>query len=1140
YTLATGESYYSPPTVEQRANIDEIQAYDWQIHRIALPDGSEGVVCYFYDLSEIKRAEEIIRRTAQRDAFLVTLSDTLRPLADPMEIQATATQILGEYLGVNRALYFEVRGSDYVVERDYVNGANAIAGTYPIDSFGQSLIETYRSGRTVVQPDVSADPSLSPERQAAYIAIEIIAHIGIPLIKNGELVAGLAVHMNRSRVWTQEEVTLAEEVAERTWAAIERARAEVALAKSEEKYRSLFDSIDEGFSLIEMIFDAAGEPINYRFLEVNQAFEQQTGLVGVTGKTILDVIPDFEGSFIERYGRVAIEGKSVRFQRCVTAMDNSWFNIYASRVGGEGSRQVAIVFDNITDRKRREANLAFLAAIAEDFSRLSTVEEIIQAVGAKIGAHLQVTNCNFCEVDEVGDELVYLGRWNADMGDRLPDRICISEQTSEDFCRRVRAGETIASDNTQTNPVTNAEANAAIGALSFITVPFHKDGEWKYLFSIHDSIPRVWRSDEIELVRELAHRTVPRLDRARAEAALRDSEKRLSLFVKHAPACVAMFDRQMNYLALSQRWVDQYHLGAIETVVGRSHYELLPTIPDRWRQVYRQGLEGLIQRCDEDRFTLPDGSLQWLKWEVQPWETGTGEVGGILIFVEDISDRKLAEEKIREQAALLDIASDAIFVRDLEHRILYWNQGAERLYGWTAAEAIDRKTYELLQIEVTQVSEITQTILDRGEWRGELQKIAKSDREVIVEASWTLVRDDAGQPKFILSVETDITEKKQLEAQFYHAQRLESLGTLASGIAHDLNNVLTPILAISQLLRYQHTNLDARSQKMLQMLEDSSKRGANLVKQILTFARGNESERISLSVIPLLQEAVQIAQQTFPKSIAVRHNLAGEIGLVSADPTQLHQIFVNLCVNARDAMPDGGTLAISAENYYVDEIFAQMHPDARVGNYVCVTVADTGTGIPPEIRDRIFEPFFTTKDIGKGTGLGLSILLGIVKSYEGFVEVRSQPGAGSQFKVYLPILQAVSALVEEQTNLPRGQGETILVVDDEANILQVARTLLESYNYRVLTASNGIEALARYIEHKHEIQVVLMDMMMPEMDGFKAINTLQKMNPQIKIVAISGLSSDYRKKARSLGIDNFLSKPFTATELLQSIMTVDS
>jgi PAS domain S-box-containing protein len=503
----------------------------------------------------------------------------------------------------------------------------------------------------------------------------------------------------------------------------------------------------------------------------------------------------------------------------------------------------------------------------------------------------------------------------------------------------------------------------------------------------------------------------------------------------------------------------------------------------------------------------------------------------------ETSERKLAEQKIREQAALLDIASDAIFVRDLDHRILYWNQGAERLYGWQAAEAIGQKANELLHSNAVQVSDMMQTLFDQGEWRGDLVKVTKTGKEVTVEGRWTLVRNETGQPKSVLSVETDITDKKQLEAQLLRAQRLESLGTLAGGIAHDLNNILTPILAMPQIIQMRQPQLDERAQAMLKTIEDSAQRGANMVKQILTFTRGTGGERVALQVAPLLQEVIKVVEQTFPKAIAIREELPNQpLGIVSADPTHLHQVLMNLCVNARDAMPNGGVLTLSIEPYFVDEVFAQTNFEAQVGEYVLITIADTGTGIPPEVRDRIFDPFFTTKAHGQGTGLGLSTVLGIVKTYGGFLRVSSEMGKGTQFKVYLPTTEETITEIEQVSNLPRGQGELILIVDDDPVIQRTHQALLEGYSYKTLVANDGIEAVALYGKHKNDINIVLMDVMMPNMDGMTTIRILKKMNSKVKIVALSGLSSN-KEAVLAAGASVFLAKPFTVDDLLRSILT---
>ncbi|PLZ22553.1 hybrid sensor histidine kinase/response regulator [Fischerella thermalis WC542] len=503
-------------------------------------------------------------------------------------------------------------------------------------------------------------------------------------------------------------------------------------------------------------------------------------------------------------------------------------------------------------------------------------------------------------------------------------------------------------------------------------------------------------------------------------------------------------------------------------------------------------------------------------------------------------ERKQNEQKIREQAALLDVATDAIFVQDLDGKILFWNKAAEHLYKWKKEEAIGKKALELWQEkDLSKLQAALSILMKNRAWEGELQQITKTGQEITVESRWTLVKDFDNTTQCFLVVNTDITQKKLLESQFLRAQRLESIGTLASGIAHDLNNVLAPILMTAQLLESQLD--DERSKRLLPILISNAKRGANLVKQVLSFTRGMEGDRTLLQLKHIVREIQQVIRETFPKSIDVSTSIPPSLWTIYGDATQLHQVLMNLCVNARDAMPNGGTLTICAENFLVDENYARMHLDAQVGTYVAITVADTGEGIAPEIIDRIFEPFYTTKEFGKGTGLGLSTVLGIVKSHGGFVSVYSEVGKGSQFKVFLPAQQTPESLEEPEKELPTGNGELILVVDDEDSIRDITKTSLETHNYKAITASDGIEAIALYAEHRDEISVVLTDMLMPSMDGLTTIRTLKKINPNVKIIAVSGLASTEKVNAAAdIGVKAFLSKPYTAKQLLQTIGVVKS
>jgi hypothetical protein len=378
-----------------------------------------------------------------------------------------------------------------------------------------------------------------------------------------------------------------------------------------------------------------------------------------------------------------------------------------------------------------------------------------------------------------------------------------------------------------------------------------------------------------------------------------------------------------------------------------------------------------------------------------------------------------------------------------------------------------------------------------------------------------------------------------MEAQFLRAQRMESIGTLAGGIAHDLNNVLSPILMAVQMLQLKVQ--DESGRQLLEILRTNAERGGNMVKQVLSFARGVEGERVSLQPKHLIKEIIKIMKETLPKSIEVTYRLPDNLWLISADATQVHQVLMNLCVNARDALPRGGSIMIAAENVNLDENYARMHLEARAGRFVAITVSDTGTGMPPEVLSRIFEPFFTTKDMTKGTGLGLSTALTIVRSHGGFVSVYSEPAKGSQFVVYFPAAETEDLALRSgmRLDLPVGNGELILVIDDEEAIRQITASTLETFGYKVVTASDGTEAIPIYAQRRNEIALVLTDMLMPFMDGPATIRALQKMNPKIKIIAASGLTAGHKPGEASLeGVKVFLSKPFNAEKLLKTIADV--
>jgi PAS domain S-box-containing protein len=525
-------------------------------------------------------------------------------------------------------------------------------------------------------------------------------------------------------------------------------------------------------------------------------------------------------------------------------------------------------------------------------------------------------------------------------------------------------------------------------------------------------------------------------------------------------------------------------------------------------------------------------------YTAEPLSVGAKEMHLLTELANDLAfgvEHLRAIGEIEDQAALLNAASDAIILRNINNKILFWNQGAERMFGWRSLEVVGDDPRQIYMRDTAKYNEGCQLLMANGTWAGELPIHCKDEREIIVDARWTLVRDEEAKPKSVLAIYTDITERKKLEAQLLRVQRMESIGTLAGGIAHDLNNALSPVLMGAAVLQYEVTS--EKGQQILAAMETSAQHGADLVRQVLSFARGVEGNRIPVNIGNVLDGIRDMVRDVFPKNIHLIHVPSGELWNVIGDSTQINQVLTNLCVNARDAMPHGGTLKIGAENTVLDEVYAGMNPGSKPGAYVVIEVEDTGSGIPPAIRDRIFEPFFTTKKIGEGTGLGLSTTLGIVKNHGGFINLYSEMGKGSTFKVYLPA-DTTSAAAENvairQTELPRGNGELILLVDDEVAIRSVAQKTLERFGYRVLIAANGAEGVALYAQYRDQIAAVLTDMAMPVMDGPAMIVALKSMNPEVKIVGSSGLAADGGvAKAMGSGVQHFVPKPYTAEGVLK-------
>jgi PAS domain S-box-containing protein len=523
------------------------------------------------------------------------------------------------------------------------------------------------------------------------------------------------------------------------------------------------------------------------------------------------------------------------------------------------------------------------------------------------------------------------------------------------------------------------------------------------------------------------------------------------------------------------------------------------------------------------------------------FQQGQGSLGGLIGTFIDVTDMDAASDRLRLQETALNAAASGLVITDRAGLILWANPAFSQLTGYTSEELAGKSTRLLRSGEQDAefYHNLWQTITSGHVWRGELVNRRKDGSFYHEEMSITPVRGADGSIANFIAIKQDISARKQVELQYLRAQRMEGIGLLASGIAHDLNNVLAPVLLSIELLRSMHPDEDTT--EILHTVELSARRGADIVRQVLTFARGVKGERIPLQSKHLVKDIVRVAKETFPKDIEVHIRTDLEVANVEGDPTQIHQVLLNLAVNGRDAMPDGGRLTLGAFNRQLTAPLEAVNGTIPPGEYVLLSVTDTGGGIPPQNLIRLFEPFFTTKETNQGTGLGLPTALGIVKSHNGYFRVVSELGKGTEFQVYLPMCFRDGQFTPSPRPAPpRGNGETVLVVDDEAGIRDIASEILSRYGYRVLTASDGTEAVALVAQHRGKIDLVLTDVMMPYMDGVALVRSLRKLAPNLRILAFSGLSNDATlapkiTELRRLGLPPVLSKPIAAPELLSAI-----
>ena len=619
--------------------------------------------------------------------------------------------------------------------------------------------------------------------------------------------------------------------------------------------------------------------------------------------------------------------------------------------------------------------------------------------------------------------------------------------------------------------------------------------------------------------------------------------RKLSLAVEHSPVSIVITDKTGNIEYVNPKFVELTGYSAREVIGKNPRILKSGEMPSgNYKQLWEMICAGREWR-GEFHNRKKNGELYWELASISPICDAAGHIAHFLAIKEDITERKWMEQSLAEaldfNQKIISNAPAGILVFKASGQCVLANETAARTLNATVSQLL---TQNFRQIESWRNSDMLK-VAEKTLATGSPQQFESHFTSTFGKEVWLVCQFSPfvrGDEPHLLLLFNDITEKKKIETQFLRSQRMESIGTLAGGIAHDLNNVLTPLLISVQVLKEKVTDEDG--QRLLESLETNVKRGANLVKQVLAFGRGVTGERTLVYPAHVVREIKQIVHETFPKSVKFEFDSPADLWPIIGDPTQLHQVLLNLCVNARDAMPKGGTLAICMGNVMFDEVYAGMNLEARPGPYVCIKVEDTGTGIPKEIQDKIFDPFFTTKAPGSGTGLGLSTTLAIVKGHGGFISCHSTPGKGTAFKVCFPAnptqVDTENATIE-QSKLPRGHNELVLVVDDEEPIRNIAQKVLTRFGYRVLLAADGAEAVSVYAPRRKEIDVVITDMAMPVMDGPATIVALKAINSEVRIISSTGLASDGgMAMARNAGIKHFIPKPYNTETILKTLHEV--
>lgn len=627
-------------------------------------------------------------------------------------------------------------------------------------------------------------------------------------------------------------------------------------------------------------------------------------------------------------------------------------------------------------------------------------------------------------------------------------------------------------------------------------------------------------------------------EKKQAEKMLAHSHDLMHYIIEHANSAVAVHDRDLKYIYVSQRYMDDYNVKE-KNIIGKHHYDVFPDLPQKWRDVHQRVLAGEILSADRDSYPRADGSIDWTRWECRPWYESDGSIGGIILYTEVITNRVLADEELRKsleyRKAIISASPLAIVTMDPDGIVQSWNSAAQSIFGWTEKEAVGSILPYVREAQMENFKNLRMRILNGEAFsRLELTRQRKDGSPVEISLSATCLRNSEGKATSILAIIDDITEQKRLQAQLAQAQKMESIGRLAGGVAHDFNNKLGVILGYAELA-INKAEPDSQISEHLKQISIAAQRSAEITRQLLAFARKQTILPKMLNLNETIYGMIKMLHRLIGENIELAWLPGKDLWLVTMDPAQIDQILVNLCVNSKDAISCVGKITIETNNIHFSEKDCSANKDITSGNFVQLSVSDTGCGMGKETISNLFEPFYTTKEIGKGTGLGLATVYGIVKQNNGFINVYSEPGKGTTFRIYFPAHKGQETLptddLTQDIPMPLGN-EKILLVEDEPSLLKMSATMLEMLGYTVFTADTPAKAIQIAGEHGNDIQLLITDVIMPEMNGKELSKMLLALYPEMKLIFMSGYTADAIAHHGVLGKDvHFIQKPFSVMDL---------